>query len=104
MANEMPERNLRRKMLLRIKKSVTLVIFRPGYDSKPHKILLPKGLKVTLIDDTPSTCATTTRIATGPDVRIEETKGVDMENRWIGKAVTVPAQHLEIHPQELDSD
>ena len=102
MGNEACERNLRVKMRLQVKKSVTLVIFRQSHIEKSVKIYLPKGLDVTLINETPSTCATTERIATGPTVKVEETRGVNMEDRWIGKALTVPAQHLRIHPDELD--
>ncbi|MBI3046627.1 MAG: hypothetical protein HYY86_03785 [Candidatus Harrisonbacteria bacterium] len=95
------ERNLRLKMLLEIKRDVTLLIFTANYNDDPTKIKLKKGTKVTLLDDNPSICATTERLATGPSVKIEETKGVEVEERFIGKEVTVPAQCLRIHPQEL---
>jgi|SRR3989338_9739746 len=98
---KLSERNLRLKMLLEVKKDVTLLVFTADYNDDPAKIKLKKGTKVTLLDDNPSICATTERLATGPSVKIEETKGVEIEEIFIGKEITVPAQCLRIHSQEL---
>ena len=88
-------------MLLQIKEDVTLVIFPPNEIDTPVKVSLKKGLRVTLWNEELSICATAEQLAFGPNVKIEETKGVDMEERWIGKVFTVPAQFLCVHPQEL---
>lgn len=88
-------------MLLQIKEDFILIIFSTNEIDTPIKIHLRKGLKATLWNEELSLCATAEQLAFGPNVKIEKTKDVEMEERWIGKILTVPTQYLCIHPQEL---
>ena len=94
------EHNIRPHILLEIKRDVTLLKFNSGND-RPTQIKLRKGITVTLVDDTPSVCATTERLATGPSVRIDRNQKTEIEDRFLNKVVTVPAQHLRVHKDEL---
>ena len=95
------ERSLRLKMLLEVKKEVTLLIFSPDPMQSPLRLTLKKGTRVTLLGDEPASCATTERVAIGLSVRIDVNQKVDIENRFLNKVVVVPAQHLRVHSQEL---
>ena len=95
------DRNLRRQMLLEVKKDVTLLIFTQNINTDPIRIKLKKGIHVTLLDQTPSICATTDRLATGPKVRIDPNQKVEIEEGFLNRAVTIPAQYLKVHQNEL---
>ncbi|MDO8430162.1 MAG: hypothetical protein Q7S73_02240 [bacterium] len=94
------EHNLRPRMLLEIKKDVTLLLFYTGQDM-PTQIKLKKGIRVTLQSVELNLCATIRGLAIGPSVRIDTKQSVDIEDRFLNKVVTAPAQHLRVHPQEL---
>jgi hypothetical protein len=85
---------------LQISKDVTLILIRT-YGDEPEKIPLKKGTSVTLIEDRQLFCATDKGCGNGPLVRIEETRGIDVPDRYIKKLVVVPARFLKLHPSVL---
>lgn len=95
------ERNLRPHLQLEIKKNTTLLIFTADIQASPIRIELKKGIRATLVDQSPSICATTERLATGPSVRIDPNQKIEIEDRFLNKVLTVPAQCLKVHSDEL---
>lgn len=85
---------------LRLCQDITLILI-PKYGDDPKKIHLKNGTDLSLIDDRQMFCATEEGCGTGPLVRIEETKGVEVDRVHIGRSVVIPARFLNLHPNAL---
>lgn len=88
------------KCLLLVIQDIIVVEIRE-YNGDPERIPLKKGTNVMLIDGRPTFCATDKICGMGPLVKIVETKGVDIPDRFIGRTVVVPARCLKLHPNVL---
>ena len=97
---KLPHRMIHLKCLLQVTRNVTVIeILR--YNDEPTYIKVPKGTRATLIDDRQGFCANDRWGGSGPTVRIEETKGVGLPDKYIGRLVIIPSRFLKIHPQAL---
>lgn len=94
------ERPIYLKCQLQLARDVVL-IFIARYNDEPEKISLKKGTNLTLIDDRQMFCATDKGCGNGPLVRIDETRGIEVEAKFIGRSVVIPARFLKIHPNVL---
>ncbi|NCN53168.1 hypothetical protein GW950_01750 [Candidatus Wolfebacteria bacterium] len=71
------------------------------YNSEPEKILLKKGTSFTLVDRRSTLCATEKGLGYGPLLKIAETRGIEIESRYVGRSIVVPTEFLALHPNVL---
>jgi len=91
---------LYRGCALQLIRAVTVIrISRSNAD--PEYIRLPKGTNVTLVDDRQVFCANDRWGGSGPAVKIDENKGLEILPQHIGKVIVVPARFLKLHPNVL---
>ncbi len=88
------------KCLLLVTQDLTVVEIR-RYNEDPERIPLKKGTIVMLIDGRPTFCATEKICGMGPLVKITETRGLEIPDRYIGRTVVIPARCLKLHPNVL---
>lgn len=89
-----------RKCLLLVTQDLVIVEVRE-YNKDPERIPVKKGTHVVLVDGRPTFCATEKICGMGPLVKIVETRGVEIPDRYIGRTVVVPARCLKLHPDVL---
>lgn len=94
------ERAIHLKCQLQLAMDVILIIIQ-RYNDEPEKVELKKGTNLTLINDQQMFCATDQGCGNGPLVRIDETHGIKIEERYIGRSVIIPARFLILHPNVL---
>ncbi|MBU6141636.1 hypothetical protein KGO95_00770 [Patescibacteria group bacterium] len=101
------ERTIHLTCQLQLIQDVTLVLI-ARYGDDPERVELKAGLGLTLVDDRQMFCAVEDKCSSsgcrcdsGPLVRIDESKGVEIDRRYIGRAVVIPARLLTLHPNVL---
>lgn len=94
------ERTIHLMCQLRLVQDITLVLV-AKYGGEPERIPLKEGTNLSLIDDRQMFCATEEGCGNGPLVRIDETREVDNDHRYIGRNVVIPARFLRLHPNVL---
>ncbi len=94
------DRPIHLKCQLQLIRDVTLIMI-ARYNGDPERIQLKKGTNLTLVNDRQIFCATDKGCGNGPLVRIDETKGIEILEKYVGRSVIIPARFLKIHPNEL---
>ncbi len=94
------ERSIPLKCQLQLIHDVTLILI-ARYNDDPERIQLKKGTNLTLVNDRQIFCATDRGCGNGPLVRIDETKGIEIPDKYIGRSIIIPARFLKLHPNVL---
>ena len=94
------ERSIHLFCQLQLMRDVTLILIL-RYNDNPEIIELQKGTWLTLIDDRQMFCATSEGCGSGPAVRIDPTKGIDIPIQHLGRILVIPACCIELHPNVL---
>lgn len=94
------DRQIHLKCQLQLRRDVALILV-PRYGDDPKKMELKKGTNLTLLDDQQLFCATDQGCGNGPLVRIDESKDIETEKKYIGRSVVIPARFLKLHPNML---
>lgn len=94
------ERSIHLKCQLQLARDVTLILI-ARYNDESEKIQLKKGTNLTLANDQQIFCATDKGCGNGPLVRIDETKGIEIPEKYVGRSVVIPARFLKLHPNVL---
>jgi len=98
--DKLREEYLPRLLKMRILHDVVIIIPRP-YPDPVERISLSKGSEVTRIDPCPCLVATEDGVRCGMSVRIHKLNSADDNQRLLQRVLVVPADALEIHPDQL---